>query len=205
MHVIIKALIPIILLSLHSLCEAADYSAPVILGNTHIVTHQVTDNAEIFVTVTDNELVRAVNLKYRKIGDTTPYSSVALPRVSFEQDVFGTVFDKLFLALFPAGIEYYIEATDTSLNITQSPFPDQPNRFTLSLDTKPSTPAGSLFNKAPLASSPRGESAGSRKNWIWYVLGALAVGAVVANSSSDSDSNDQTATVTITVPTPTND
>lgn len=190
-----------LLQTIPQLTQAADYSAPIILGNSQILPNSLTGEHEIYITVTDDRLVASVVLKYKKIGEDKPFSTISLPRVDFENNLYGTVLDDSFLSSIPNGIEYYLEATDTSNNVTQTPFPDQPHRL-LSISRSAASITSSPVDTLSASKSSNKPFNIKKEHWLWITLGVVATGLVLSQSGGSSGSADQTSTVNITSPTP---
>lgn len=176
--------------------SAADYSAPVISGKAQIQASASSPNFELYVTVTDDDLVQSVTLKYRKIGSKLAYTSLPLPRVYFEKDLFGLVLDSSFSMGQNANYEYFVEAIDTARNISQQPFPKSPHYFY-------SNSSFSLGEKQ--VAKKEGELSnyfsGNKK---WWVIGAgvLVSGLILSKSGGGSSDSGETSTINIITPIP---
>lgn len=176
---------------------AADYSAPVISGESQIQASAISNRFELFVTVTDDDLVQSVVLKYRKIGSKLEYSTLTLPRVYFEKDLFGLVLDSTFNKSIDANYEYFIEAIDTARNITQQPFPKSPNYF---YSNSSFESAESQFDKKADTGSTL---LSGNKKWWAIGIGILASSLVLSKSGgSGGNSAGETSTITIITPIP---
>lgn len=131
--------------------------------------------AVVSATVTDNTEVETVTLFYRTVGDGG-FDSVEMKRNSRAIDTYlGEIPRK---AVKAAGVEYYIEALDTSGNKRSRGFVFEPIRLAVSSEAAPATSSAS-------ASSTGGGFEFNKKTLLYTALGALAVGAILASSSGD--------------------
>jgi hypothetical protein len=161
-----------------ALAQSIDVEPPVI---EHDVVESATssDRQSFFATVADDDELASVRFLYRFAGQTT-YTSLEMQRVSysstFSVEIPTTAGDD-------RAIEYYISARDTSGNRTLRGYNFSP---LVRLIEVPDTTAQPL-DQAVLASA--------KKRPLYYVAGALVLGAVVgalARSSSGGDSPDPT-------------
>ena len=170
----ITALVPalVCLLPLPPQLSAADFSAPLITLPVAQPVEKGADSYRISAEVSDETGLVSVDLRYRKIGDTGDFKTLALAPSRGGKIYSATI--KIDTADSPV-IEYYIEARDSANNISEEPFPDTPREVHFP-DTKQS------------------KKSSTKKYW-WMALGALAIGAVAADRSDNG--NDDTVTLTI--------
>jgi hypothetical protein len=164
---------------------ATDLSAPVIRLSMAVSPPKPGKPLRISASVSDNQALSRVLLRYRKAGSNDAFASIPMQKAAESS---------LYSAAIPAGqlsepgVEYFVEAVDTTENISQEPFPSHPRIVTIQ---------GTGSNAV----------AGTRKiNWLWVAAGVVAAGALAASSGgggdASSDPGDTGATLTITAPTP---
>lgn len=91
-----------------------DKTKPVIT-HTQVTTANIANDIEILATITDNKAVSGAKVYYRTKGDTT-YKTVDMVLAN---NIYSAVIPKADLNT--KGLEYYIEATDTSSNVATAP------------------------------------------------------------------------------------
>ncbi len=176
------ALFTLILLLLHPICFAADFSAPLITLSADGSLEGST-SYRISARVTDDGGIQEVNLHYRPIGSEDGFQTVAMVPDRGE-GIYSAILPKDLIPL--PGIEYYVEAMDRAANISQEPFPSRPRELLL---------AGPVA-AAAAADSDSGSSA--RKWWL-IGLGVLAVGALMAAGDEGEGDDEETGGATLTI------
>jgi len=146
-----------------------------------LIEHRIVTNVDansrqsFFATVVDDGELDSVNLFYRFQDDPT-YNTVLMQRVSFSST---------FIVHIPTdnasgrNIEYYIQAIDTAGNRTVRGYAFNP------LLREINTPEGGVKPSPAQQSPSMFEAIGERKNVIFIVLGALAVGALATTLSTN--------------------
>ncbi|HFD86491.1 MAG TPA: hypothetical protein ENJ35_02320 [Gammaproteobacteria bacterium] len=179
-HVILMAVI----ILAPAMLSAADLAAPIIrlpVSNTPEPGSPIVISA----SVQDNQGLNRVLLHYRKAGSDEAYSAIPMKQAAGS---------RLYRATIPRaqltapGIEYYIEAIDSTENVSQEPFPSHPRIIAIAGGNDPVLTA-----------------AGKKINWLWVAAGVVAAGALAASSgggSGGSDDPQPSSTLTITAPVP---
>jgi hypothetical protein len=157
---------------------AADFSAPLITLPVAQPVEKGADHYRISAEVSDETGLVSVDLRYRNIGDTGDFKTLALAPSRGGKIYAATI--KIDTTNSP-GIEYYIEARDSANNISEEPFPD-------------------ASRQVHFPSTKQTKKSGTKKYW-WMALGALAVGAAIANRSGN-DNDDDTVTLAIDAANP---
>lgn len=163
--------------------HAADFAAPVVRLSLDRSGVEQGQALAVSATVTDNQQVSRVVLRYRALGSSDPFLMIPMKQ---------SAVSKLYVTSIPAsdavapGVEYFVEATDGMGNVSQEPFPNHPRVV-------------SIEGGSPIASS--------KINWLWVAAGAVAVGVLAGSvgggSSSDGGVGSSSgAMLTITAPTP---
>jgi len=178
------------------------------------VEHQVADrgvnpNGTYFfnTSVTDNVGVQSVSLFYRTIGEK---QYVALPMSHQGGDHYAALLSPE--AVKPPGIEYYIQAKDTSGNAVLVGAAFSPLQLSVSEAPASSpSPAQLATGGAAVAHEPNDKPSqkSTSKKWWWIAAGVIAVGAIAAGSSGggggsshDNTPAATTGTLTVTAPLP---
>lgn len=91
-----------------------DKTKPVIT-HTPVTTANIANDIEVSATITDNKAVSSARVYYRTKGDTT-YKTIDMV---FSNNIYSAVIPKADLNTL--GLEYYIEAADTSSNVATAP------------------------------------------------------------------------------------
>ncbi|MCK5921120.1 MAG: hypothetical protein KAG66_09270 [Methylococcales bacterium] len=142
-----------------------DLVAPVVRLSLDLGSHQEGMPISVSATVTDNQRVKQVSLRYRSSGSSDEFLSTPMTKNAATQ---------VFSASIPAtavmapGVAYFVEATDAEGNISQQPFPSHP--------------------QTAVIESERSITVSSKINWWWVVAGVVAAGAV-AGGRTGSDSS----------------
>lgn len=145
-----------------------DVRAPNIVVDTGAIEKDNRDSVRILSDVLDDVGISGVSLYYREAGSSAAYSVVKLRRDSTN----GRYVALIDNAGAKSGqIEIYLEATDTSENLTRWPAPRNP----LVINISSATPG------KPHTSNVRSN------RWMWIGLGVLAVGIAAAAAGGDSD------------------
>lgn len=166
--------------------QAADFSAPVIRLSLDRGAPKDGEPLAVAATVTDDQQVQQVLLRYRVSGSQSKFSSVAMKKRGSAQIYTATVPVE---SLKAPGIEYFVEARDEVGNVSQEPFPTHP--------------------RVVMIQGKESALASGNMKWLWVVAGALAVGALAGGGGGSSSGGDVgvtgeagSATLTISAPTP---
>lgn len=164
----------------------------------------------IRATVTDNQAVSDVHLFYRRSG-TNAYSRI--PMQSQEQNIYSATLFKEAVTL-PA-LEYYIQATDSSGNISFKGFstspltvllvkppppeavPEQPKQEQEEVQIQKALPP--LYST--VTSNLQLDKPWYKKGWVWTIVGAVVVGAA-ASGGGGGGAGTGDGTIVITGPAP---
>lgn len=157
--------------------SSADFESPII--EHEVVQGGEVGGVEVFgATVVDNVDVDNVRLFYRFSGEME-YAELEMREVA-SSSYFSAKVDTANVPATTDGIEYYIQAKDTSGNIVLSGFAFQPlGRLFM---TKPEAIAAEPAKTAPAAETS------SNVNWVYIALGVLLVGGLVAANNQSSGS-----------------
>ena len=142
-----------------------DLVAPVVRLSLDLGSHQEGMPISVSATVTDNQRVKQVSLRYRLSDSSDKFFSTPMTKNAATQ---------VYSASIPAtkvmapGVAYFVEATDAEGNISQQPFPSHP--------------------QTAVIESERSITVSSKINWWWVVAGVVAAGAV-AGGRTGSDSS----------------
>jgi len=153
----------------------------------------------IIAQVTDNIGIKSVALFYRRIGDI-PYNRISMENLT------GT---EIYEAILPGetmiapGIEYYIEAKDTSGNTLLRGFSFEPLAITLVAPEADRLGNQALVQSEAVKGTTVEKDSGNDKKWIYILLGALAVGVIAGASGGGGDDGDSSsASVSLTADPP---
>jgi len=162
--------------------------------------YDATATVQVFsASVVDNDTVSSVRLFYRLASDSD-FVDKAMTQIA-QSSVYTTSVD---IADTPdAQIEYYIQAEDSAGNVVLEGYAfspntrilttEQPSELALELTEEQETTGIIVANEPEAQSEPDKQlEVKKRSNVLYYVLGALAVGAVAAaasGGSSDSGNN----------------
>jgi hypothetical protein len=154
----------------------------------------------IKATVTDNVGVNTVLLFYRHAGDSQ-YQRKPMLREAKGSDLFSVTLGHKDLAA--PGIEYYIQATDTSGNSVLYGYSFEPIKLSVVSDS------GFTADVLDGNSQPANDTSKAQKEhgskWMWIALGVLAVGAVAASAGGGDGGGGgggDSGTVTVSGPLP---
>jgi hypothetical protein len=171
---------------------SADLIAPQVIHETIKEPSAPGTNQKITAVVTDNVAVQSVTLFYRSVG-SKDYKRK--PMKTQESDIYSAVIDADEMRT--PGIEYYIQATDSSGNNLLHGYSFSPLLVTVSASaaaTVATTSAGKEVNMAPKKEE-------SSNKWLWIGLGVAAI-AAAAGGGGGGSSEPSTATLTITTTEP---
>ena len=146
----------------------------------------------ISATVTDESGVGKVTLFFRQVGSSI-FNSVDMEATG-SKDIFVTEISPEELS--PPGLEYYIQAEDTSGNTLLRGFTFEP----LVLKIGEGTSASALASKSTDSGASKKSSA---NKWLWIGLGVLAVGGLAAaggGGGGGGGGDDPTVTVNAPIP-----
>lgn len=177
--------------------EFQDFEAPVIEHNSSDYSED--NELQVFsATVADNVEVSSVFMYYRYKGQDE-YKPVEMKRVATSSLYSVSIFTD---ESSESTIEYFLQAEDSAGNIVLKGFAFEPLVRTLSLPDTAST-----ITQATEQQEVKLETEKPKSKVLYYVLGALAVGALAAGLSGDGDDpprgcTDGVCEVTFTLTTP---
>lgn len=155
----------------------------------HIVGNSVLPEntaATITASVRDNVEVKSVVLHFRSKGEQE-YSARAMSR-SGETELYILTLEASEIK--QPGLDYYLEATDTTGNAVLEGFPLIPLTLTV----------GRAIANPTSDSNDTAGSGVSKKTWIWIGLGVLVAGALASSGGGSSGSDDTGLVVEIPKP-----
>ena len=159
---------------------------------------------QIKATVKDNVGVDGVSLFYRRLGESQ-YQRKAMLREAQDSDIFSITLGAKVLSA--PGIEYYIQATDTTGNSVLFGYSFEPIKLSVASGTISTVDAGkdATANKVPKTNGTESKKKAGHK-WLWIAVGVLVVGAVAAAASGGGGggggSGGDSGTVTVSGPGP---
>jgi len=168
---------------------STDLVAPQVLHETITEPAAPGESHKFSATVTDNVAVQSVTLFYRTKG-TQSYKRK--PMVSQGKDVYTAIISGDEMQ--PPGIEYYIQATDTSGNNLLHGYSFSP------LVVAVTGAAAVAPAKKPLAAKSKEEK--SSNKWLWIGLGVLAAAALAGGGGGGGGTDTATLSITTSEPTP---
>lgn len=174
-----------------STASTIDFDPPEIQHLTDISMLSEGQPASISATVRDNVGVESVVLHFRHSGEEE-YTSRAMLRSGLTDLYIVTLEPK---EVVQPGLDYYLEATDTTGNAVLEGFPLLP--LTL--------PVGATTTKQNVVpdsiSEGNAESGISKKSWLWIGLGVLAAGALAASGGGGSSGSEDSGLI-VEIPKP---
>jgi len=174
---------------------SSDIIAPTLIHDVFI-GHMVSGKNYTFeATATDNEYIESVSLYYRPVHSSA-YKRVPMKRIK-DTYFYTLTLDKSELK--PPGIEYYIEAVDTSKNSLTAGFAFAPLIVNISKSIEQIVAASTQPEVAPIEES-------SSNKWLWIGLGvlvlAVAAGGGGGGGGGGAGSTASGSTVVVTTPLP---
>lgn len=174
-----------------STSSTIDFDPPEIQHLTDISVLPEGQSGSISATVRDNVGVESVVLHFRQSGEEEYTSRVMLN--SDQTDLYIVTLEPK--EVVQPGLDYYLEATDTTGNAVLAGFPLLP--LTLSVGaaiTEKNVVAGSV-------SEGKVDSGISKKSWLWIGLGVLAAGALAASGGGGSSGGEDSGLI-VEIPKP---
>ena len=163
---------------------SSDLVAPKVIHEPIEQTISAGSERKFTAIVTDNVSVQSVTLFYRTIGDKS-YKRKAM--ISSGADTYSATLDSE--AMIAPGIEYYIQATDTSGNNLLHGYSFSP----LTVNVSPTA----IKSPEELSFAPEEDT--SSNKWLWIGLGVLAVAAAAGGGGGGGGDE---GSVTINAPLP---
>jgi hypothetical protein len=174
-----------------------DVIAPRVIHEPITVFMTAQEPHAITAQVTDNIGIKSVALFYRRTGDI-PYNRISMENLT------GTEIYEVILpgeTMIAPGIEYYIEAKDTSGNTLLRGFSFEPLAITLAAPETDRLGNQTLVQSEAVKGTTVEKDSSNDKKWIYILLGVLAVGAI-AGASGGGDGDSSSASVSLTADAP---
>lgn len=174
-----------------------DIMSPHIAQSPINFDQNIGDDVSLSVNITDDTGVKEVEIYYRYVGE-----------VEFTRVLMSTGGGSAYFVTIPSkdknfsGIEYFIQARDTSGNTSFLGNRLSPKKFTFEKKLSES------INPAIGRTNSPDKSKSSKMKWVWIGLGVLAAGAVASTIGSDNDgpiiqtTTDDTGDLDIVAPVP---
>ena len=178
-----------------ALPAVTDMTAPVVVQSNYATNIDAGEDHQILVTVTDNIAIKSVILFHRDMG-SNEYQTKTMRNIVGTDDYATTISaDQLNID----GIEYYIQATDSSDNTLLHGYAFSPIIIPINHQVVDTQSAVSTEPKLTLKKE-------KSYKWLWIGLGALAVGAIAAGGGGggggDDSGGNKEPSIVINAPVP---
>ena len=177
-----------------ALPAVTDMTAPVVVQSNYATNIEAGEDHQILVTVTDNIAIKSVTLFHRDIG-SNEYQAKTMHNIVGTDNYATTVSaDQLNID----GIEYYIQATDSSDNTLLHGYAFSPIIIPIKHQVVDTQSAVSTEPKLTLKKE-------KSYKWLWIGLGTLAVGAIAAGGGGgggDDSGGNKEPSIVINAPVP---
>jgi len=173
----------------------SDIIAPTLIHDVFIGNIVSGQDYTFEATATDNEYIESVSLYYRPLHSSA-YKRVSMKRI---KDTYFYTYTLDKSELKPPGIEYYIEAVDTSKNSLTAGFAFSPLIVNVSKSIEQIVATSEQPELAPIEES-------TTNKWLWIGLGVLVLAAAAGGGGGGgggaAGSTASSSTVVVTTPLP---